>query len=163
MTDSRAREGYNLIRCHGGCLGIGVLTVRIPRRVLLDLGVAVLGNLRGCLASEEGSEMSKRIVLATFTVLVFGCLAWAADETYTGTVSDSHCAAKHATASDAAATCVEKCVSGGAKYVLVSKGKVYQLDPQDKFQGMGGKAVKVMGSLTGDTLAVSSVSGAEGK
>jgi len=107
--------------------------------------------------------MSKRIALVAFTVLAFGCLAWAADKTYTGVVSDSHCGAKHATASDAAASCVEKCVSGGAKYVLVSKGKVYQLDPQDKFQGMGGKEVKVTGSLSGDTLTATSVSAAGGK
>jgi len=102
--------------------------------------------------------MTKRIVLVAFTMLVLGCLAWAADKSYMGTVSDSHCGAKHATASADAAGCVEKCVSGGAKYVLVSKGKVYQLDPQDKFQGMGGKSVKVMGSLSGDTLTVTSVS-----
>jgi len=101
--------------------------------------------------------MTKRITLVAFAMLVFGCLAWAADKSYTGTVSDSHCGAKHAKADADGATCVEKCVSGGAKYVLVSHGKVYQLDPQDKFQGMGGKSVKVMGSLSGETLTATSV------
>jgi hypothetical protein len=73
-------------------------------------------------------------------------------------VSDSHCGAKHSTASDDAAQCVEKCVSGGASYVLVSKGKVYQLDPQDKFKGMGGKSVTVKGTVSGDTITAASVS-----
>jgi hypothetical protein len=58
---------------------------------------------------------------------------------------------------------VEKCVSGGAKYVLVSRGKVYQLDDQDKFKGLGGKSVKVTGSLTDSTITVTDVSPAGGK
>jgi hypothetical protein len=104
-----------------------------------------------------GVKMMKKIVLVAFSLLVFGCLSWAADKSYSGTVSDSHCGAKHSAASADAAACVEKCVSGGAKYVLVSHGKVYQLDAQDKFQGMGGKQVKVTGTLNGDALTVSGV------
>jgi hypothetical protein len=43
--------------------------------------------------------------------------------------------------------------------VLVSKGKVYSLDAQDKFRGMGGKHVKVTGTLSGsDAITVTSVS-----
>jgi hypothetical protein len=79
--------------------------------------------------------MTKKIALVVFSLLVFGCLSWAADKTYYGTVSCSHCGAMHATAGDAAAKCVEHCVSGGASYVLVSHGKVYKLDAQDKFKG----------------------------
>ncbi len=107
--------------------------------------------------------MTRKVLLLVFSVLVFGCLSWAADKTFSGTVSDSHCGAKHAKASADAEGCVEKCVSGGASYVLVSKGKVYQLSDQDKVKGMGGKAVKVMGSLSGDTITVTSVSPAGGK
>ena len=101
--------------------------------------------------------MTKKIVLVLFSFLVLGCMAWAASKPIYGTVSDSHCGAKHATAGADATDCVEKCVSGGAKYVLVSHGKVYQLDPQDKFQGMGGKAVKVTGTVSGDSISVSDV------
>ena len=89
----------------------------------------------------------KKVVLSAFAVLLFGSLSLAAEKSFTGTVSDSHCGAKHATASSEAGGCVEKCVTGGASYVLVSKGKVYQLDPQDKFKGMGGKSVSVTGTL----------------
>jgi hypothetical protein len=49
-------------------------------------------------------------------------------------------------------------VAGGAKYVLVSHGKVYQVDDQDKFKGLGGKSVKVTGSLSGETITVAEVS-----
>jgi hypothetical protein len=101
--------------------------------------------------------MTKKILLVVFSLLVFGCLAWAADQTWTGTVSDSHCGLNHSTPSAAAAQCVEKCVAGGAKYVLVSGGKVYQLDPQAEFKGKGGTEVKVTGTLSGDTITVSGV------
>src|SRR5580698_2067583 len=97
--------------------------------------------------------MLKRLAMAMFALVAFGCLAWAA-QTWTGTVSDDKCdATKHDTA------CIEKCVAAGAKYVLVSKGKVYSLDAQDKFRGMGGKRVRVTGTLTGtDEITVESVS-----
>ena len=107
--------------------------------------------------------MIKRITMVGLTLFAFGCLSWAASKSWTGTVSDEHCGAKHAKASADAESCVEKCVSGGAKYVLVSKGKVYQVDDQDKFKGLGGKSVKVSGSLSGDTITVSDVSPVGGK
>jgi len=107
--------------------------------------------------------MTKKIVLVFFGLLVFGCLAWGADKIYVGTVSCSHCGAMHATASADAAKCVEHCVTGGASYVLVSEGKVYKLDAQAKFKGLGGKSVTVTGSLTGDALKVSQVTVATGK
>lgn len=97
----------------------------------------------------------KRIALLVFAVLVFGSLSFAGNKTITGTVSDSHCGAKHA--APGSSECVEHCVSGGATYVLVSKGKVYQLDAQDKFKGLGGKAVSVTGTVNGDSIAVASV------
>ena len=107
--------------------------------------------------------MTKRIILAGLMMFAFGCLSWAQNKSFTGTVSDEHCGAKHAKASSAAETCVEKCVSGGAKYVLVSHGKVYQLDDQDKFKGMGGKSVTVTGSLSDSTITVADVTPAGSK
>lgn len=97
----------------------------------------------------------KKIALLTFAVLVFGSLSFAGSKTITGVVSDSHCGAKHAVAGNA--NCIEHCVSGGATYILVSNGKVYQLDAQDKFKGLGGKEVTVTGKLKGDSIAVTSV------
>jgi len=97
----------------------------------------------------------KKVALLAFAVLVFGSLSFAGNKTITGVVSDSHCGAKHSTAGNA--DCVEHCVSGGATYILVANGKVYQLDSQDKFKGLGGKEVTVTGKVKGDSIAVTSV------
>ena len=92
--------------------------------------------------------MRKRLLRVSATLLLFGCLAWAGGESWTGVVSDSHCGAKHATASDAAAGCVNKCVEGGAKYVLVdAQGDVYALSDQRKPAGFAGKPVVVAGHI----------------
>lgn len=100
----------------------------------------------------------KKITMLVSALLVLGCMSWAADKSFVGVISDSHCGAKHAEASEKAAGCVAKCVSGGAKYALVSQGKVYQLDPQDKVSSdLAGKSVMVKGTLSGDTISVSSV------
>ncbi len=105
--------------------------------------------------------MSKRLVMLATALLVFGCMAWAAEKPFKGVISDTNCGAKHATASDEAAACIAKCVSGGAKYTLVSHGKVYQLDPQDKVSAdLAGKNVKVTGTMSGDTITVTSVEAA---
>ena len=97
----------------------------------------------------------KKLTLLLFTFLVMGGLSLAAAKTITGTVSDSHCGAKHGTPGDG--TCVKNCVSGGAAYVLVSNGKVYKLDAQDKFKGLDGKSVTVTGKVKGDSIKVASV------
>lgn len=97
----------------------------------------------------------KKAWLLVLAILVFGVLCLAGDNTITGTVSDSHCGLKHASAGNGG--CVEHCVSGGAAYVLVSDGKVYQLDAQDKFKGLGGKNVTVTGRVEGDSITVATV------
>jgi len=101
--------------------------------------------------------MSKRLALLAAVLLALCLTAWAGGKSWTGTVSDSHCGTKHAEASDAAAGCVESCVKGGAKYVLVADGKVYQLEPQDKFKGKGGKTIKVTGEMKDMTITAASV------
>jgi len=105
--------------------------------------------------------MTKKLAILVVLLLVVGSMVWAGSQTWTGTVSDSYCGTKHAVASEKAAACVARCVKRGAKYVLVSEGKVYQLDAQDKFTDFAGKSVKVTGSLQGDTIAVESVEAAQ--
>ena len=98
----------------------------------------------------------KKLAILVFAILLFGSLSYAGSKTISGVVSDSHCGLKHAAAGNG--DCVEHCVTGGATYVLVSKGKVYQLDAQDKFKGLGGKSVKVTGEIKGDSITVARVS-----
>lgn len=102
--------------------------------------------------------MMKKVLMLVAAMVVFGCLAWA--ETVTGVVSDSMCGVKHSKASAAAAACVKKCASGGSKLVVVSKGKVYSTDNQDKLEGHEGEAVTVTGTVTGDSIAIDSVEAA---
>jgi hypothetical protein len=97
----------------------------------------------------------KKVTMLVFAFLVFGSLSLASAKTITGVVSDAHCGLKHGTAGNG--ECVEHCVSGGASYVVVANGKVYQVDSQDKFKGLGGKAVVVRGSVNGDSITVKSV------
>jgi uncharacterized protein DUF5818 len=99
--------------------------------------------------------MRKRLLIMAFSLLASASMAFGAGKAIVGTVSDDKCGAK---AHDAA--CVTKCVSGGAKYVLVSKGKVYSLDAQDKFADFAGKRVKVTGTVSADAITVESVEAA---
>ncbi len=105
--------------------------------------------------------MSRKLLMLCITMLAFVCMASGQEKSWTGVVSDSHCGTKHSTASDGAATCVAKCVSGGSKYVLVSGGKVYQLDAQDKFADFAGKSVKITGTEKDGAITVSSVEAAK--
>ena len=50
--------------------------------------------------------MYRKLLMLSATLLVFGCIAFAADTAFMGVVSDSHCGAKHSTAGDDAAACV---------------------------------------------------------
>jgi hypothetical protein len=86
-------------------------------------------------------------------------------ETFTGTVSDAMCGAKHMMEGDDAA-CLRACVQKGSKYALVVGGKVYTLDTKDKAtldkldKLAAGKAT-VKGEVDGDTIEVSSVAAAK--
>ena len=82
-------------------------------------------------------------------------------KTFTGTVSDSMCGAKHAMPG-APAECTRACVSKGSKYALVVGDKVYTLDTSDKatldtLDKQAGSKVTVTGTEKDNTIAVSSV------
>jgi hypothetical protein len=108
--------------------------------------------------------MSRKVTISLLALLVVVCMAWGAEKTFTGVISDSNCGLKHSSPSDEAAACVAKCVEGGGKYVLVSGGKVYQLDPQDKIaKSMAGREVRIKGEASGDTIKVASATAAAAK
>ncbi len=84
--------------------------------------------------------------------------------TFTGTVSDAMCGAKHAMPGDDAG-CTRACVSKGSKYALVVGDKVYTLDTTDKaalatLDKEAGAKVKVTGTAKDTTIAVTSVTAA---
>jgi hypothetical protein len=84
--------------------------------------------------------------------------------TFTGVVSDSMCGAKHMMPGDPVA-CAHACLKQGSKYALVVGDKVYTLETSDtsetdQLDKLIGKNAKVSGSAEGDTIKVTSVSGA---
>ena len=85
--------------------------------------------------------------------------------TWTGKISDSMCGAHHKSSAEHAGAkmtdrqCTEACIKNGAKYVFVSKGKVYSIDNQD-YAGLvehAGHTVKLTGDMTGDSIKVSDI------
>jgi hypothetical protein len=91
--------------------------------------------------------------------------AFAKGKTFTGTVSDSMCGAKHAMPGDAAG-CTRACVSKGSKYALVVDDKVYILDTTDKaaldtLDKQAGAKATVTGTEKDNTITVSSVKAAQ--
>jgi hypothetical protein len=106
------------------------------------------------------------LVIAIVGAGLSASLAFAAKgATFTGTVSDAMCGAKHEMPGDDAA-CTRACVDKGSKYALVVGDKVYVLETADKAalatlnKQAGGKAT-VSGTLQGDTIDVSSVAAAK--
>jgi len=82
-------------------------------------------------------------------------------QTFTGTVSDAMCGAKHMMPGDDAA-CLRACIQKGSKYALVVGDKVYTLDVKDKatldqLDKLAAAKATVKGEADGDTIEVSSV------
>ena len=111
----------------------------------------------------------KAFVALTFTVLFATATALAAEETWSGTISDSLCRVVHPEDPDAAAggkqglpdphECTLACVRGGSTFVLVAGGKVFQIANQ-QFAALAthaGHDVTLTGELKGDTITVSKI------
>ena len=90
--------------------------------------------------------------------LGFSVAAQAAPQTFSGSIGDSMCGAKHMMPGESAKNCTLECVKGGAKYILIDpKGKIYQLSDQTKPAAFAGAKVKVTGTLRGDSITVTSI------
>jgi len=86
--------------------------------------------------------------------------AFAADQTWTGAISDKMCGADHKKmgGKQSDRDCTLACAKGGAPYVLVSDGKVYQLTNRDAdLRTHAGHTVNLTGELKGDSIRVSKV------
>ncbi len=104
------------------------------------------------------------LTLAMATTLTVSAFA-AKGKSYTGTVSDAMCGAKHAMAGSEAA-CTRGCISKGSKYALVVGDKVYTLETTDKealatLDKQAGAKATVTGTEKGNTIEVTSVKAAQ--
>jgi len=103
--------------------------------------------------------MKKLLLLCLALCLVFVMvgLAVAADTTVNGIVSDSQCGVKGANANHA--DCMNKCLSKGAKAVIVTDGdqKVLAVDNPDVLKGHEGHHIAATGTVTGDSIHINSL------
>jgi hypothetical protein len=118
---------------------------------------------------EEGMDMTKIACMAAAFLTIAG-VSFAAEQTWTGVISDTMCAKSHQSNIEHALEnsgkrmtdqeCTVGCVMRrGQKYVFVSNRKIYQIENQD-YAGLAAHAahpVKVRGSLAGDTIRVSQI------
>jgi hypothetical protein len=80
-------------------------------------------------------------------------------QTYEGIITDARCDAKHsATVGMGAAQCTRVCVHSGEHFALVDGDKTYTLEGNDNaLKRMAGQRVKLLGTLSGQTISVASV------
>lgn len=100
------------------------------------------------------------LALAAVLAMLPACTA---EQTWTGTITDSQCGAYHEFDEHAQPMtekdCTLKCVKSGAKYVLRSEDRTYQIENQDHpaLAERAGSAVQVTGRLSNETITVSRV------
>ena len=92
-------------------------------------------------------------------VALSAALAFAqANQTLTGTVSDSMCGKKHMMQGESAAQCTRECVKSGSDYALVVGDKVYTLKgDKTAFDKFAGANVVVKGKTSGSAITVDSI------
>src|SRR5712691_10220820 len=103
--------------------------------------------------------MKTQLIIGAISVLT-ATGAFAAEQTWTGTISDKMCGADHTKMGTKMSDreCTQACAKGGAPYVLVSDGKVYQLTNHDAdLRIHAGHTVNLTGELKGDTIRVSKI------
>jgi hypothetical protein len=97
----------------------------------------------------------------SFTAALFAMGAFA--ETWTGTISDANCGAKHVDASEKSQACAKSCVKRGAAAVFIVGDKVIKFDDSSKAKiaDLVGQKVVITGDLKDDTVTVATVKAAE--
>jgi len=104
----------------------------------------------------------KKILASIALALTLVASLAAAPQKLTGVLTDSMCVRKHMMSGVSAAECVRECVKGGAKYVLVVNGKVYELQgDQKKLYDLAGQKIVVTGEVKGDKLSITAIDAAK--
>jgi hypothetical protein len=79
--------------------------------------------------------------------------------TFSGVITDDRCGARHDMHSaKTPSECIEACLRRGANYILVNGDKTYRLEGNaDQLGSFSGTRVKLIGSLAGNRINVSSI------
>jgi anti-sigma factor RsiW len=95
---------------------------------------------------------------------IFGVALWTrpASASIVGVVADSYCGHMHRWADDTEEgqrACTLRCVAGGARFVLVTDDRIYQIDNQDlpALGALAAAPVRLSGTMRGDRLTVSTI------
>jgi len=107
----------------------------------------------------------KTLCLLAATFLLTAATPFAAEQTWTGQISDSLCGAKHEEAAEGQGLmsdrdCTLSCVRGGSKFVLVvDGGKMVQIVNQDNTDLVthAGHKVRLTGELQGQSIVISKI------
>jgi hypothetical protein len=101
------------------------------------------------------------VLAAALSFVAFTTAAPQAKKTLTGVVSDQACGAEHKMKNMSAADCARACAKK-AGWALVVGDKVYKLQGEDAtLDKYAAEKVTVKGTLTGDTMMVTSVAPAK--
>ena len=110
----------------------------------------------------------KLMISSVVAGVLLSASALAAEQTWTGQISDSMCGAKHMSAehgnkSVSDRECALACAGKGAQLVLVSGGRVYKLTNHDAdLKVHAGHNVSLTGDVTGETIRVTKIEMAKG-
>jgi hypothetical protein len=104
----------------------------------------------------------KRTVLSIAAgLLLVPILSFAAQQAWTGEISDSTCGANHQAMAKSGQKvspreCTLECVKAGNKYVFVSKGQVYEIANQNlpDLENQAGHKVQLTGDLGSDDKTI---------
>jgi len=115
---------------------------------VLALFLATLGAAAGAASTEPESGPQSSAVPPSVQ-----------PQSYEGIITDTHCGAKHSAAAGlAAGDCTRVCVRGGERFALVNGDKAYTLEgEQSTLKHAAGQRVKILGTLSGTTISVASV------
>ena len=108
--------------------------------------------------------MKNLAMVVVAVLLAIAAAPRAAEQTWSGKISDSACGAKHEEAAEgqgvmADRECTQACVRGGSKYVLVVDGKPVQIANQD-FKDLAthaGHTVKLTGEKNGAAITITKI------
>jgi len=77
---------------------------------------------------------------------------------FDGVLTDDHCGPRHDMGSSKSPSeCTQECVREGGHYVVVSGEKRYALTGREDLAILAGERVTVAGTLTGDTIKITSI------
>jgi hypothetical protein len=112
----------------------------------LALLIATLGAVAGAAGGEPASGQA-------------GPSSALGQRSYEGMITDTRCGAKHsAEIGRTAADCTRVCVHAGEQFVLVDGDAIYLLEGEPgALKRMAGQRVRILGTLNGKTISVTSV------